>query len=102
MKLLNNKVIFLTGGSEGIGYECAKAYVKEGARLVIASIGDERLKEVMNEFGPGHLGVCCDVSKAAQVRNAMEKALDFFGRIDVIHNNAGIASPSKMLDETTE
>jgi NAD(P)-dependent dehydrogenase (short-subunit alcohol dehydrogenase family) len=102
MKLLKNKVIFLTGGTEGIGYECAKAYVREGARLVIASKGDERIQEVISELGPEHMVLCCDVSNALEVKKAMEKALNSFGRLDVIHNNAGIASPSKTLNDTTE
>ena len=51
MKQLNDKVIFLTGGTEGIGYECAKAYAREGAHVVIASISEKhRLDEVMEEL----------------------------------------------------
>ena len=102
MKQLNNKVIFLTGGTEGIGYECAKAYAKEGAKLVIVAIGEERMQTVLSELGSIHLGICCDVSSGEQVRNAIGKAIEAFGRIDAIHNNAGIASPSKSLEETTE
>jgi len=102
MKQLEDKVVFLTGGTEGIGYECAKAYAREGASLVIVAIGEDKLKKVMHELGPDHLGICCDVSDSRQVKAAVENTLDFFGRIDVIHNNAGIASPSKTLDETSE
>jgi NAD(P)-dependent dehydrogenase (short-subunit alcohol dehydrogenase family) len=58
--LLSEKIIFLTGGSAGTGFECAKAYAREGA----------------------------------QVRNAIHKVLAKFGRLDAIHNNGGIASPS--------
>ena len=102
MKQLENKVIFLTGGTEGIGYECAKAYAREGAKLVIAAIGEQRLNHVMSELGRGHLGICCDVSNGEQVQQAIEKALCVFSKLDAIHNNAGIASPSKPLDETSE
>jgi NAD(P)-dependent dehydrogenase (short-subunit alcohol dehydrogenase family) len=102
MKQLENKVIFLTGGTEGIGYECAKAYVKEGAKLIIAAIGEARLNKVIAELGQDHLAICCDISNGHQVQHAIEKALSEFGRIDAIHNNAGIASPSKTLDETTD
>ncbi|MCU7548830.1 SDR family oxidoreductase [Chitinophagaceae bacterium LB-8] len=101
MKQLNNKVIFLTGGTEGIGYECAKAYVHEGAHVIIAANCETKLSEVAEEFGPGHLGIFCDVSNAADVRNAINRSLEVYGRIDAIHNNAGIAHPSKTLDETT-
>jgi meso-butanediol dehydrogenase / (S,S)-butanediol dehydrogenase / diacetyl reductase len=102
MKQLDNKVIVLTGGTEGIGYECAKAYAAEGAKLVILAIGENRLTNVMAELGPEHLGICCDVRNKKQVSQAIEKAIAHFGKIDAIHNNAGIASPSKTLDETTE
>jgi NAD(P)-dependent dehydrogenase (short-subunit alcohol dehydrogenase family) len=56
----------------------------------------------MYEFGPDHLGICCDISKGEEVKMAIEKAVSVYGRIDCIHNNAGIAHPSKTLDETTE
>ena len=102
MKQLYNKVIFLTGGSDGIGYECAKAYIKEGAKLIIAAIGEERLNQVGEEFGDEHLCIHCDVSRGEDVKRAIELALERYGRIDCIHNNAGIAHPSKTLDDTTE
>jgi meso-butanediol dehydrogenase/(S,S)-butanediol dehydrogenase/diacetyl reductase len=102
MKQLDHKVIVLTGGTEGIGYECAKTYVKEGARLVILAIGEDRLKTVLADLGPEHMVIGCDVRNGKEVKRAFENILARFGRIDAIHNNAGIASPSKTLDETTE
>lgn len=101
MKQLNGKVIFLTGGSEGIGYECAKAYVKEGAKVVIVCNDRISNNRVIGELGSEHLGICCDVTRKEEVKNAIEKTLLRYGRIDVIHNNAGIASPSATLHETT-
>ena len=102
MKQLDHKVIVLTGGTEGIGYECAKAYAREGAKLVIIAIGQDRIPTVMTELGPEHLGICCDIRSGKEVKLAFEQALARFGKIDAIHNNAGIARPSKTLDETTE
>jgi meso-butanediol dehydrogenase / (S,S)-butanediol dehydrogenase / diacetyl reductase len=102
MKQLDHKVILLTGGTDGIGYECAKAYAREGARLVIIAIGEERMATVMAELGPEHMGICCDIRNGKEVRKAFEKILARFGKINAIHNNAGIASPSKTLDKTTE
>ena len=100
--LLKNNVVFLTGGSAGIGRECAKAYVREGALLCIADKHQQSLDAVMRELGPCHLGVCCDVSRGAEVNAAIHRAIAFFGKIDAIHNNAGIAHPAKALDETSE
>ena len=102
MKSLKDKVIFLTGGSDGIGYECAKAYAAEGAKVVIAALDETRIREVINELGKNHLSIRCDVSIASEVKSAIEETLNVYGKIDAIHNNAGIATPSKALHETTE
>lgn len=102
MQLLKDKIIFLTGGSRGIGFECAKKYVGAGARVVIISNDAASLESCMLEFDDTHTGLLCDVSSAADVERAIAFALNKYGRIDIIHNNAGIAHPSKPLHETTE
>lgn len=99
--LLHEKIVFLTGGSKGIGAECAKAYSKEGAWLAIAALHKHEIDDVIAEIGGNHLALPCDVSNEAQVKDAIEKTIAHFGRIDAIHNNAGIANPSKALHETT-
>ncbi|HEU5168278.1 MAG TPA: SDR family NAD(P)-dependent oxidoreductase, partial [Chitinophagaceae bacterium] len=91
MKQLNNKVIFLTGGSEGIGYECAKAYAHEGANVVVVANNPVTVKRAIEELGSEHLGICCDISMDEEVKKAIQKTLLRYGRIDAIHNNAGIA-----------
>jgi meso-butanediol dehydrogenase/(S,S)-butanediol dehydrogenase/diacetyl reductase len=101
MELLDNKVVFLTGGTEGIGFECAKAYQRAGARLCIVSNTEESIAEARKHL-PEVLFVLADVSVADDVRRAIEHAISRFDKIDVIHNNAGISSPSKILSETTE
>jgi NAD(P)-dependent dehydrogenase (short-subunit alcohol dehydrogenase family) len=100
--LLENKIVFITGGAQGIGYECAKAYVAEGAKLVIADRDEGRLNDALTALGAPHIGIPCDVSNADQVKLAINLTLAEFGRIDAIHNNAGTASPAKTLDETSE
>jgi NAD(P)-dependent dehydrogenase (short-subunit alcohol dehydrogenase family) len=102
VELLKDKIIFLTGGSEGIGYECAKAYAAEGANVAIAALNEDRINGAVHELGASHLGIYCDVSIASDVKNAIEKTLQCYGRIDAIHNNAGIATPSKPLHQTTD
>ena len=99
---LKDKVLFLTGGSSGIGYECAKAYVKEGSFLAVASNNESDLEKLIAEIGNHvHIVILCDVSKEEDVKSAIEKTLKHYGRIDGIHNNAGIVTPSVMLHETT-
>jgi meso-butanediol dehydrogenase / (S,S)-butanediol dehydrogenase / diacetyl reductase len=92
--LLKNKVIFLTGGAAGIGFECAKAYLQEGAKVVVFDKNLSNTEGVDSMVG--------DVSKAKDVEAAIKKTLKKYGRIDALHNNAGIAHPSKALHETTE
>jgi meso-butanediol dehydrogenase/(S,S)-butanediol dehydrogenase/diacetyl reductase len=100
--LLQNKVIFLTGGSAGIGLECAKAYAAEGAHVVIAALDSEASIREAAKLPGKHLGIGCDVSQGVEVEKAIAFALAKFGKLDAIHNNAGVASPSKPLHETTE
>lgn len=100
--MLKDKIIFLTGGSKGIGLECAKKYAEAGARVMIAANDELSLQESLTLLGDRHSGILCDVAVAADVEKAIAFALNKYGRIDVIHNNAGIAHPSKPLHETED
>jgi len=102
MKLLKDKVIFLTGGSTGIGWDCAKAYAAEGAKVVLVARGREGVTKAAGELGPEHLGFSCDVSSDSEVKAAIEQVLARYGRLDAVHNNAGIGTPSKALHETSD
>lgn len=100
--LLKDQVIFLTGGSTGIGLDCAKAYAAEGAKVaLVARNGDQAAAEAA-AIGPDHLGFACDVSKDSDVKAAIDRVLSQYGKLDAIHNNAGISSPVKALHETTD
>ena len=100
--LLKDKVIFLTGGSCGIGRDCAKAYAAEGAKVVVAARDRKGIEETVAGLGPEHLGIICDVSADGEVKAAVGQTLARYGKLDAIHNNAGIASPSKALHETSD
>jgi len=100
--LLADKIIFLTGGSTGIGLDCAKAYAAEGASVVIVARNGTEAERQAAALGERHLGFACDVSDDAQVKAAIGRTLERYGRLDAIHNNAGIATPSKPLHETTD
>jgi NAD(P)-dependent dehydrogenase (short-subunit alcohol dehydrogenase family) len=100
--LLKDHVIFLTGGSTGIGLDCAKAYAAEGAKVVLVARDGEQAAAEAAALGPDHLGFACDVSKNDDVKSAIERVLAVYGRLDAIHNNAGIANPAKPVHETTD
>lgn len=100
--LLQDKVIFLTGGSTGIGWDCAKAYAAEGAKVALVARGQEAVAKAAAELGADHLGFHCDVSSDAEVKDAIARTLAHYGRLDAVHNNAGIATPSKPVHETTD
>jgi len=101
-QLLKDKVIFLTGGSTGIGLDCAKAYAAEGAKVVMVARGKDAVEKAAAELGPKHLGMACDVSCADEVKAVLDATLARYGKLDAVHNNAGIATPSKPVHETTE
>jgi len=99
---LSGKVIVLTGGADGIGRECALAYAREEATVVILDRNLDAAQKTASEVGRNSIALHADVSDGDAVRVAIRAVLDTFGRIDAVHNNAGIASPSKPLHETTE
>jgi meso-butanediol dehydrogenase / (S,S)-butanediol dehydrogenase / diacetyl reductase len=99
---LSGKVIVLTGGGDGIGRECALAYTRQGATVAILDRDLERARHTASDAGGGSLAFHADVSDGEAVRVAIDAVLEQFGRMDAVHNNAGIASPSKPLHETSE
>jgi meso-butanediol dehydrogenase/(S,S)-butanediol dehydrogenase/diacetyl reductase len=99
---LEGKVIVLTGGASGIGRECAIAYAREGATVAILDRNFEDAKQTADGLGHRCIAYHADVSKGPDIEAAITDVLKEFGRIDAVHNNAGIASPSCPLHETTE
>jgi len=102
MMTLADKVVFLTGGGSGIGRECARAYAAEGAKVAIADIDRRAAEESALLIGNGSIALDCDVSDGASVDKAVQATRQHFKRLDAVHNNAGITSPSKPIVETTE
>ncbi len=99
---LLGKVVVLTGGADGIGRECALAYARAEATVAIIDRDLERAQHTASEAGGDCVALHADVSDGGQVDSTISAVLKRFGRIDAIHNNAGIATPSKPLHETTE
>ena len=100
--LLDNKVILVTGGADGIGRECVLAYAREGARVAVADIQFEKARETASAAGPDCVPIACDVTDAGSVERTVRAILDRYGRLSAVHNNAGIAGPVKQLHDTSE
>ena len=106
MSELQNKVAIVTGGTAGIGRAAAVAYAREGARVVVAgrraAEGEETVRLLEAQGGEGFF-VMTDVSKAAQVKELVERTLEKFGRLDIAFNNAGIEQvPNPFLEQGEE
>jgi NAD(P)-dependent dehydrogenase (short-subunit alcohol dehydrogenase family) len=99
--LLFEKVIVVTGGASGIGYECVKAYLKEGARVAVLDIRQLPAETYLQEMRGRYLDIPCNVAIETNVAEAFERISDRFGTIDCIHNNAAVSTPSKPLHETS-
>jgi rhamnulose-1-phosphate aldolase/alcohol dehydrogenase len=101
----SRKIAFVTGGAGGIGSETCRRFASEGAHVVIADLnleGAERTAAAINEaYGAGRaLAVKMDVTKEEQVKAAFDQAALSYGGVDIIVNNAGLAT-SSPIDETT-
>jgi NAD(P)-dependent dehydrogenase (short-subunit alcohol dehydrogenase family) len=85
---LEGKVAIVTGASRGIGEAIAEAMVREGAKVVLAARKPEALQAVAGRLGDAALSVPCHTGKEEDVRALMRAALDRFGQVDVLVNNA--------------
>lgn len=97
---LNGHVAIVTGGARGIGRAIVQDLVENGASIAIVDInaeGSERAARELTEAGNTCIGLAADVSDADQVERAVQQAVDRFGRIDILVNDAGIGNPERVL-----
>jgi NAD(P)-dependent dehydrogenase (short-subunit alcohol dehydrogenase family) len=103
--LLENKVVFVSGGSQGLGAAVARAAVREGAAVVVTArrpeVGEKLVGELTEQ---GHTArfVQADIADVEQARSAVAAAVAEFGRIDCLVNSAGLTSRGTLLDTTPE
>ncbi|MFM7228190.1 MAG: SDR family NAD(P)-dependent oxidoreductase [Cyanobacteriota bacterium] len=104
--LLQGKVIIVTGGNSGIGKAIVETVARLGARVVIDyrshPEATEALEEGIGELGGTCCGVQADVAKLDDLQRLIQEAVNRYGRLDVMVNNAGIETRTSILDTTPE
>lgn len=93
-----NKVVVVTGGTDGIGLTTAKAFAAEGAQLYIIGRRHDRLDAAVTEIGNGAIGVQGDVSNSADLDRLYAQIKRDHGRVDVVFANAGISEQAVLGD----
>ncbi len=99
-----NSVVFITGGSAGIGAALGIAFAREGARVVLAARHQDPLDQVVQkiqESGGEAMAVACDVTDRPSLDAAVRKIADTFGGIDIVVANAGFGVSGRLQDLTT-
>jgi len=104
-KLLDGKVVIITGGNSGMGLATAEMFVDEGASVVLFGRRKEKNDEAVAQLvarGGKAVAYTGDVSITDDCKGAFKLALDTFGKVDVVINNAGVGSMSKSIESTDD
>lgn len=99
------KVAFVTGAGSGIGRAAALAFAREGAKVVVADLSEQNSQEtvrLIEALGGRALAVRCDVTRAEDVKAALDRTIETFGRLDAAFNNAGSEQPVTATADLTE
>ncbi|KAK3037867.1 hypothetical protein RJ639_031227 [Escallonia herrerae] len=93
---LEGNVALITGKATGIGACTAKIFAQNGAKVIIADVQDDLGQSVTESLGPSNCTyVHCDVTNEDHIKNAVDKTVSTFGKLDIVLNNAGISDPHK-------
>ncbi len=104
--LLENKVAIITGAGAGIGYATASEFAREGAKVMIAEMREDRgvqaAEEIAKATGAEVRACCTDVREEDQIINCVEETVSAFGSLDILVNNASKIIMKPVLEMTTE
>jgi NAD(P)-dependent dehydrogenase (short-subunit alcohol dehydrogenase family) len=93
---LANKTALITGGNSGIGLATARLFVAEGARVAITGRDQAKLEAAAKELGPNVLAIVADATDVAATERAVAKAVEKFGKLDIVFANAGISASTPV------
>lgn len=102
---LKDKVAIVTGAAKGIGWGIAKVFLQEGAKVAVVDWDEKTGKQAVEDFkkqGGEAVFIECDVSNERQVKSMVEKAVQAFGRLDVLVNNAGVGIYKPVLETSSD
>jgi NAD(P)-dependent dehydrogenase (short-subunit alcohol dehydrogenase family) len=102
---LAGKRAIVTGAASGIGRAAALAFARAGATVVVADVAADANREtagMIEQSGGRALAVTCDVTRSEEVKAALERAVEAFGRLDAAFNNAGVEHATKATTEITD
>ena len=99
---LKGKTALVTGGASGFGAEIVLSYVREGAKVVILDLNGNGAQKIADAAGGGTIAVAGDVTKQSDIDAAVKRAVDTFGKLDIVVNNAGWTFRNKPMLEVSE
>jgi NAD(P)-dependent dehydrogenase (short-subunit alcohol dehydrogenase family) len=94
---IKDVVALVTGGASGLGETCILELVKKGARAVIVDFDSEKGEKLAANIGANAIFVKTDVTSETDVRQAVQKSVEAFGKINVLVNCAGVVNPGKII-----
>lgn len=97
-----DKIVLVTGGTSGIGFEAARLFIAQGARVAIIGSNEERLKAAEAELGENALALRADLRVPKQIENAVAEIVESHGRIDIVFANAGAGAAAALEQVTSE
>jgi 3-oxoacyl-[acyl-carrier protein] reductase len=99
---LKDKTALVTGAGQGFGYGIAEAFAREGARVACLDLKSDVADAAARRIGAGAIALTADVSKREDVERAARQAIEAFGRVDIVVNNAGTTHRNKPIMEVEE
>lgn len=103
--MVENKVVFITGAAQGIGYQIGREFARGGAKVVLTDLQEDTVQKASDALkaeGYEALGLRCDVTSESEIKEALSKTVAHYGKLDVLINNAGLQYVSHIEEFPTE